>query len=428
MRRRIIVSLLLVSVLLAGGGAFLRHLILTRPLPPKAETARPILAVRAIKVEPRTTVEPIFGYGIARADRYARLAAQVSGEVVDLAENLRIGRRAQAGEVLVSIDDRAYRAALERARSQLAAEQAALQQLVIEERNLAMLVQIAQEELGVAERELNRIRDLLERGDSTPRELDQARGTYERARRAAQTLVNEQGLFPQRRARQEALCALRRAEVARAELDLEHCTIRAPFDGELDEVNVELGEQVAPGNPLLALVARDLIEVAVELPASKRQRVRVGAAVHLSLESRPGVFWAGRIARIGPSADEATRTFSVFAEVRNDDQHDPLMPGMFVQARVEGPTLRDVLIVPRGSIENGRVFVCRDGRVYQRRVRVDRHLLDQAVVEGLAPGDIVVTSNLDALYDGAPVEVLLEDTWAGSPAWPAPTTDPQGVP
>ena len=409
MRRQIILSLVLIAVLLTGGAGTMVLLINTKPKPPEADTVRLPLTVRAIKLEPCTTVEPIVGYGTAHADRRAWVAAQVAGEVVELADDLRSGSAVHARQALVRIDEREYRAALDRTSSQLAANDAVLQQLAVEQHNLEQLVKIAEEELAVSERELNRIRNLLEQGNSNQREADLARLQFQQSRRAQQTLLNQQALLPQRRVQQQAVCELHRAEVAMARLHLERCTIVAPFSGRLEVVNVELGEQVAPGGRLLSIVDPDRIDVSIELPISLRGRVCVDRPARLSLESRQDAFWTGRVARIAPSANELTRTFALFVEVDNSKQSEPLIPGMFVHARIDGPLLHDALIVPRGCIQDNRVFVCRDNQAFQKTVRVERHLFDRTVISGLSPGEIIITSNLDVLYDGAPVRVLFDE-------------------
>lgn len=423
MLRKTLISLVLILLLLGGAGALTYQLIATRPAPPTADTARPILTVRAIRVAPQTTVEPIVGFGTARADQEAMLTAEVAGPVIELARNLRIGATIAAGDMLVRIDPREYEAALERARSQLRAERAGLQQLEAEVQNLDALLSIGQEELALSERELNRVRVLLEQGSSTPREADQARLAFQQARRTLQLLENQRRMLPERRAQQEALIALREAEAAVAALNLERTTVTAPFDGRLTAVEVELGERVGPGEPLVGLVNPDLIEVPLELPLSLRQRVRPDAPVSLRLESGPEVAWEGHLARISPQADRETRTFAAFVEVDNRAQTPPLMPGMFVQAEMAGPTLENVLIVPRGAIQDGQVFVVREGKAYPVAVEVERRLLDRSVVRGLSPGDVVITSNLDALQPGLPVEVMLTNAAPAAPVAAADAAD-----
>jgi multidrug efflux pump subunit AcrA (membrane-fusion protein) len=124
--------------------------------------------------------------------------------------------------------------------------------------------------------------------------------------------------------------------------------------------------------------------------------------------------WHGAVARIAPSADERLRTFALYVEVLNPTQAVPLMPGMFVRAQIDGPTLRDVLLVPRGAVRQDQVFVCRGGRAQACRVAVEQTLLERCVIGGLAPGEVVITSNLDVLYDGAPVAPIVAATGTGS--------------
>ena len=81
------------------------------------------------------------------------------------------------------------------------------------------------------------------------------------------------------------------------------------------------------------------------------------------------------------------------------------MPGLFVRARIAGPTWNDVIVVPRGIVQSGNVYVFEDSLARRRTVRIERHLFDRSIVRGLQPGEIVITSNLDALYDQAPVRM-----------------------
>lgn len=416
MRRELIVSLVVTVGLLAGGAGIMTALIRTRPTPPEANSGRPALIAHAVKLEPRTMVEPIVGYGTALADRQAWVSAQVAGEIVKVAADFKAGAPVAEQQELVWIDNREYQARLKRAESQLAADEAALRQLDVELRNVDGLISIAEEEFQVADREFNRVRILFEQGSSSPREVDGARLDFERARRSLQTLVNQKALLPQRRAQLEAMRTLHGADVTLAQLNVEHCTVTAPFAGRLNEVLVEYGERVAPGARLFSIVDPLHIEVPIELPVARRGRLRVGAPCQLTLESRADAIWTGRVARIAPSANALTRTFALFVEVDNRTQAEPLIPGMFVRARIDGPTLADALVLPRGSIQDNRVYVYRDGQAHPRTVHIERHLLDLAVISGLAAGDVVITSNLDALYDGAAVDVLLDNRPPEAPA------------
>ena len=395
----------MVVVILVMGGSAAAWLISHKPEPESTVPIRPPLIVSAIRVEPRTIVEPILGFGTARSDRHARISTQVVGEIVELGQDVQEGAGVDKGQVLVRIDDREYQAQLKRAKSALDSDQAQLEQLDKEETNLQRLIDIAEDELEIAEREYDRVRDLIERSSANPREFDAALGDLQRARRILQTLENQKAVLPDRKAAQRATCELRRAEVALAELNVERCTILAPFDGRLNKVQAQIGERVAPGDPLCTLVDPMLIEVPIELPISVRGSLDVDAECELMIESLPGVRWTGRIKRIAPVASEATRSFKVFVEIDNRHQPQLLMPGAFVRAKIGGLTFENATVIPRGSIENGRVFVYSDGAAVPRDVTVVRHLLDETIVKGLEPGELVITSNLDSLKDNTAVRL-----------------------
>jgi len=408
MRRKLIVSGVLMLALLGSSGLVAYWLIRTAPEAPRVDVSQPPLVVRAVQLAPQTLVEPVIGFGTARADRLARLAAQVAGEVVAIPAGLDVGMAVQEGQVLVRIDDREYRSRLERAQSSLAAAEAQLDQLRVQQSNLDRVIETARRELASAEWEHKKVAALYKQGAAPKREFEQSRLVLERTRRTLQTLENQKALLPTKRSELEAMVRNRRAEVELARLQVERCTIRAPLTGRVAEKHVEVGERVQPGMVLLAVLDPDIVEVPVEIPVARRPDVMVGRACRLFIPGRSEVTWSGTVERIAPVADERTRTTRVFVRVDNRTQEHTLMPGVFVQAEIEGPTWAGVLTVPRGSVQEGRVFVYRDGRAEVREVHVACWLREQGIVMGLQPGDVVITSNLDALYDGAPVR--LKDT------------------
>jgi len=409
MQRQIIISVtLIVSILLVGAGG-LGLLIKFERQPLMSTPDRPALLVQAVRLAAETTIEPILGYGSAKADRYTNVSSEVAGRIIDLAAKLRVGEHVEVGEVLVRIDEREYASRRERAQGLLSAVDAGLARLDIEERNLDKLIAIAESELDIAAREHQRVLDLFEHDQGNRRELDVAKSAYEAARRRLRTLENDKDLIPQRRAIEAANRAQRAADLALAELDLERCRVLAPFSGRLESVDVDLGEHVSVGSVLVSVIDPDRIEVAIELPISLRTRVRVGSPCTLQLESDTTSGWSARVSRIAPSADEQTRTFALFIDVDNTTQKQPIVPGAFVRARIDGPRFEDVIVVPRGIVQRGHVYVYNDGVAKRREVEVRQHLLDRSIVRGLSPGEILITSNLDVLYDGAAVRVRLRD-------------------
>ena len=405
MQRKIIVSLILIGLFLTVGISLAAVLMMTKPEPPKIGQNHVHLVVSGVTVIPQSFIEPIAGYATARADRHAKLSAQVPGKIIEIVNNLNVGDQVKKGEPLIRIAPKEYEHLLDRAKSLLEAVKSQQTQVDVEERNLNQLIEIAKSELSIAEREHQRVKDLFNREMAPGREYDLVQLALERSRRTLQSLENNKALLPDKRAQLAAAYSNRLAEVELARLNLDRCTIAAPFDGRVDELNVEIGEHVIAGQGLVTVLDPNLIEVPIELPASVRSRVKVGAAGVLTVDSIKDVTWTGRVKRIGPSASESTRTFELFVEVDNSKQTQELVPGYFVRATITGPTWENVLVVPRGSIKQNSIFVCRDGKAYSRNIRVKKNLRDQSIIAGIGEGTVVVTSNLDALYDGAPIRL-----------------------
>jgi multidrug efflux pump subunit AcrA (membrane-fusion protein) len=126
----------------------------------------------------------------------------------------------------------------------------------------------------------------------------------------------------------------------------------------------------------------------------------------LVCDSNPSTQWEGAVERIAGEADETSRTFNAYIMVENRDPAAPLMPGMFVRAEVEGPTLNHALLIPRPAIRDEQVFIATEGKAEKRRLTIDRYLPRHVVITGgVAEGEWVIMSNLDRLQAGTPVEV-----------------------
>jgi len=405
MQRKIIVSTILIAIFLGIGSGIAAYLVATKPQPVKINLNEPPVLVNAITVNPLTVIEPIIGYGTAKADRYARISAQVPGEVVELVNNLKVGDKVLAGQPIIRIDTKEYQHILEQANSALESVSAQLKVLDVEAQNLDHLMDIAKEELAIAQREYKRIKDLVDRKMAHNREYDLTQLALEKTKRTLLALENEKSVIPEKRAQLIAEQRNRQAEIKLAQLNLDRCEIVAPFDGRVDSLNVEVGERVNIGHYLISILDPESIEIPIELPASARQRVRVNSQCRLTVDSMSGKEWFGRVKRIAPSANELTRTFKLFVEVNNTEQEQELVPGFFVRAHIEGPTLENVMVVPRGAVKNQSVFVHKDNKAFTRNIKIKRHLRDQSIVAGLEEGSIVITSNLDTLFDGAPVRL-----------------------
>lgn len=424
-RSKIIASIVLSLLVLGIGGASSAYLSGLKQPPALREPEPRRYNVEVFDVAAVNLQEIVTAFGTARADREAILAAQVAGEVVELHPRLRIGETVRpphviaaptgesvhrGGDVLLVIDPRTYRERVVQVHNRLAEAKTELERLQQEETNLDRVLERLQADFEDAEREYKKVAELVKDKIATDSDVRRKQMELRQHDRLLVQSRNEKDLFPTRRAQLDRKIEALRNDLKLAELDVERTVIRTPFEGQLGTVSVELGQYVKPGDPLVSVVDNSMVEIplAVTLEDYARllpmvatdRRPAVRLAEHESASDR----WHGELVRLSPKVDEQTRTVTVYVHVDNSRQASPLLPGTFVHARIEGPILSDVVVVPRESVLNGRGFVLEDGKAVQRTVRVSRALQTLALVdEGFAPGDQVILTNLDVLYEGAGV-------------------------
>jgi RND family efflux transporter MFP subunit len=232
---------------------------------------------------------------------------------------------------------------------------------------------------------------------------------------------NDRDLLPVRRELVQRRIESHEAALKLAEIELARTSVRPPFDGILSAVLIETGQYVRIGEPLLTITDQKIVEVPLAVTLDDYARLLPEVDVlngrfpvaELAENEGAAARWTGHVVRMSPKADEHTRTAMVFVQVDNSQQATPLLPGTFVQARIDGPVLKRAKLVPRDSVPDGRAFVEKDGGIQQRTVKIARTLHNLAVIEsGLEPGEHVVLTNLDVLFDGAKVRTSVTRTLA----------------
>lgn len=421
---RVLVSIVLV-VLVLGVGAVLGMFLLTMKVePPRRESIFVPPLVETAVVQARDVSEQFLGYGSAEPIRLAELASEVSAVVAERVGDLRAGTEVEAGQSLIRLDDREFQHALERAEARTSADDAALRELDVEAATLAAQIKTAEQEVRVTAEERARVARLFETDQAARKEFDFATLAFEQARRVLQEYEGAYAKIGPRRARLEATKQASGAEAALMGLNIERCEIRAPFAGRVESVLVEAGDHVRPGSPVLRLVDATHVEIPIQLPVAVYDRVQLGAVCDVMCESMPGVHWRGAIARIGPTASAATRTFAAYVIVDNGAQQQPLIPGVFVTASVAGPQHSRALLIPRSCVRNGRVLIVADDRAAERQVTPMRFMEDMALVRGeLEDGDRLILSHLDQLVEGSPVRFRTESAGGGTTSRATPAKD-----
>ncbi|MBU6475453.1 MAG: efflux RND transporter periplasmic adaptor subunit [Alphaproteobacteria bacterium] len=190
-------------------------------------------------------------------------------------------------------------------------------------------------------------------------------------------------------------------------------TIAAPFDGTLGIRQVDLGQYLNPGAPVVTLQALDAMFVDFLLPQQALSEIRIGQAVTLKNDTWPGKSFTGTITTINPKVDTATRNVQVRARVPNADH--ALLPGMYATVDIVVGAPQSFITLPQTAITynpyGDTVYLAekdKDGKPVARQVfvTVGETRGDQIqVLTGVKVGDAVVTSGQIKLRNGAPIAI-----------------------
>jgi membrane fusion protein (multidrug efflux system) len=242
-------------------------------------------------------------------------------------------------------------------------------------------------------------------------QADMARADLERAKKMAPENIISQADYDKAVATHEQ--ALSQVNNIRATIAKK--MIRAPFSGSLGIRQVNLGQILREGDPIVTLQSLDPIYVDFTLPQQQLDRLRPGLPVRVTCDALPGVTVEGRITAINPLVETETRNIQLQATVTN--RAEKLRPGMFVNVSVGLPIQQKVLAIPSTAVlyapYGDSVFVVTDDKgrkggksLRQQFVRLGEKRGDfVALASGLKEGEIVVSTGVFKLRNGQSVVV-----------------------
>jgi membrane fusion protein, multidrug efflux system len=360
-------------------------------------------AAKPVKVEPvkqesiRRSVEVV---GTLAAVDEVTVSAEAEGRVSRLLADL--GDRVTAGQALVELDREKpqynldqQKAALGRALAKFGATDTA---------HLPPLektpdVQRAQAELQQAKQGFERAQELRRRELVSKQTIDDAETTLQ-AKQAGYDLALQNA----RNLRADIDAS--EAAMKLADRQLRDTSIRAPFDGYIQKRLVSLGEYVKVQTPAMAVVKIDPLKVTAEIPEKMAPWIKVGQPVELYVDAYRDKLIAGKVSRISPAVNSATRAFPFEALVPNAE--GLLKPGTFARVHLETALVDQVLTLNYEALQYrygvNRVFVVNGDRLSARELKIGERFGERVeIVGGVKAGEQVATTDVDKLTDGARV-------------------------
>ena len=187
--------------------------------------------------------------------------------------------------------------------------------------------------------------------------------------------------------------------------------IKSPITGVVTARNYENGD-LFTSMPILHVMQINQLKVMANVSEQYYTSVKVGDKVDINVDIFPGESFEGKVSRIAPALDAATRTFSV--EITIPNAKERLRPGMFARAtfhmgEIEGVMVDDVAVQKQAGSAERFVYVIKDGVAEFRFVRDGRRVGSKvSILEGLDAGEQVATTSFVRLMDGKAVEIITE--------------------
>lgn len=438
--RRLISNVVLIAIALVIGMQAFKALAAAATKPKRVAADDVPRLVRMIEVERTQWTQAIRGYGRARAMHTVSVNAEIEGKVVFVHPSLEVGNRVAPDleipipegkekapyekGTLVALDTADLESTISRLTNEISSLKADKTRLEKYKAPLQERLDLVKEERAASEAELQRIEGLVRDKRLTPSDLDNQR-LQVLVRRRAQVDAswaikdNEEAIKSL-----EDRIAAREVELTMAVRNKGRARIIAPEEGVVVRRHVQPFSQITKGAALVDYVSLREVEVAVALPAERYDEVGPGSTTRLYDAETGEELYKGPITRKAPTLNDAERTFYAYVVVDGTATSNPVPPGSFVRAEVDGRQFDDVVLLKREVFLGDAVFVAvpytppppeaaKEGeeplppapvskeplfKIERRTPVVTRKNPGLAVITGgLEPGELVVTTNQESL-------------------------------
>jgi len=373
------------------------------------QSGGPKEALKAVKTDAvrqesvRRTLEVV---GTLAAEDQVTVSSEVDGVVRRVLADL--GDRVAAGQSLVELDREKLQYSLDQQRA--AHARSLTKYGASDAEHLPRIedtpdVRRAGAELAQAKQSLERATELQKRQLIPQQTLDDANTTLRLKTAAYDASLQEAKNL-------QADIDASEASMKLAERHLNDASIRAPFDGYVQQRMVSLGELVKAQMPVMTVVRVDPLKLRSEIPERMAPWVKVGQPLTLRVDAFPDKSFAATISRISPAVTTETRTFSFEALAPNAETL--LKPGTFARVRLETSLVEQVMTIPYAAMQYRygvyRAFAVEGDRLEARELKTGDRVGDRMeILAGLNTADRVAVTDVDTLTDGMKIAVEGED-------------------
>lgn len=314
--------------------------------------AEPAMSFRTAKIERGPLQAAVSATGSVTPVRQVQISSQVSGQIKELFVDF--NSEVKQGQLIARLDPETFEYRVRQSSADVEAARASVLTAQANVQSALAQVTRAQGDLGEAQRDEQRKRDLLAQNFISSAELDTARSKT--ASLAGALQVAQAQVEVARAQAQNALAIVRQrdAQLQQARVDLQRTQIRSPVDGIVIKRSVEVGQTVAASlqAPELFVIARNLSDMQVEAAIDEADisRVRDGQNVAFTIDAFPGRSFEGAVRQVRKAAVSAQNVVSYTVVVGFANPGSLMLPGMTANVRIVTDTRDDVLKLPNAAL------------------------------------------------------------------------------
>lgn len=417
----------LIAIALVMGRAPLNH----------AGTEMPRKSVEVITARRIPFSAKVTAYGNVEPTITLRTLAEVSGKISFVHPDLKQGNSIAAGTVVARIDPQDYEVTLKQTQADLAGNKSSLRQLQIEQQTTLRSLDLAEKNLQVGEKELQRIRSVWERNLISRSVLDAEEQKVIQLRQQVSELQGQLNTYASRKATVQSQITRAEEQVKGQTTTLGRTEITLPFSARIGAVSIEKGQFVNVGTTLFEALDINGVEINAQLPIlhmrslvnhleghafdstimGKTQdmlaRLNLSARVTL-VGDMPDAWWDAEVLRFSESIDPTRRTLGIVVGIDRPyekvipGRRPPLLKGMFMAVELYAP-IHEALVIPRKAVHHGRVYVANsDDRLEIKPVDIQQRQDDLVVISGgLQEGDRLIINDLVPVIEGMPLTSIV---------------------
>ena len=387
-------------------------------------------------------------YGNVEPAILLKSRTEISGKISYVHPSLKKGASLAKDTVVLRIEPTTFEFSLKQSTAALAGSESALKQLEVEEASTRRSLEIAELNLLTGQKELDRLLSIWEKRLVARTVVDAEQQKMLLLKQQVEDLQGRIASYASRKAATRAQIQQSRTQLNQSKDTLGRTEIRLPFDARIGTVSVEKGEYAAVGTVLFEALGTQAVEVNANLPVGQFyplirslglsaldlrnpeglrsiiSRMQLDAIVSLVGHESISATWQGELLRIGESIDPDRDTINLIVVVNNPyegvipGKRPPLLKGMYAAVEFVGPA-RDMLVLPRKAIHQGRVYVATEndsGTGHQLEIRRVNIISTQGrlvvIGDGVAEGEKIIVTDVVPVLDGLPLTLVSATAYA----------------